>query len=100
MAGYNLWFELKNERPELDIDDFNEGQVVMMQPGYHTNNSYYVQVLNVSKWIFTSMTVGIPGQHSLHIKYGGELWNYHVGRMMIVGDISTHGHLLLNQALD
>lgn len=94
---YKKWVELSTSNPKLKHSDFTKGMVVQMSPGYHTNNSYYVEIVDVG---MRSITTSIPDHHQVDIIINSDTWNYHVGRMTIVGTKSTHGHLLYNQKLD
>lgn len=78
---------------------FSVGMVIKMEPGYHTKNPYYVEVIEAD--LFKNRIVtSIPGEHELEISEANGNWEYHIKRMSAVGTTRTHSHLLHNQPLD
>src|SRR4051812_27118504 len=96
------WIQYRNREDKVPIAKFKEGQVVKMEAGYHTTKPYYVHVDKVypnAKDGEIIMETSIPQKHSCEMRVGNN-WGYHHGRMTIMGDRKTFGHLLINQPLD
>ena len=81
------------------FEDFEEGQVIKMEPGYYTTKPYYVEVVSVNN---KSMRVHAPGTSNkddltLNPTEDKDTWEYQNARMTIMGDKKQFGHLLKHQ---
>lgn len=79
----------------IKMEDVRVGQIYEFHNGYHTKNKYYAEVIKVDfhgNYFITS----IPDYHQTIISRTNN-FEYHRKRMVLVGNKSLFGHLLLNQ---
>ena len=90
------------------VKSLSVGCVVKMNRGFHTSKPYYVEITECrvyndpKKSNYDRITTYIPGKRS-HTLIRGDwhtAWDYHLGRMHVIGPKSVYGYLLKNQKLD
>jgi len=78
----------------LKPENFEVGQILKFDPGYHTKEHYYAEVIEVGEnFIKTS----IPGMHELKIEYPSITWDYQANRIKILGTNKIYKYLIYDQ---